>query len=72
MTFSFDDEAFKHLVDAFSIATIVGALINLLPAIAALLSIAWTLLRIYETKTVQLWVRKYRARLANRKDRANG
>lgn len=72
MTFTYDEETLKHLMDAFSIATIVGALVNVLPAIAALLSIVWTLFRIYETKTVQSWLRRWRMWNANRKDKANG
>jgi hypothetical protein len=45
----------KSVVDVLSVATVVGTLVQLLPAIAALLTIAWTAIRIYETKTVQGW-----------------
>jgi hypothetical protein len=45
----------KSVVDVISVATVVGTLVQLLPAIAALLTIAWTAIRIYETKTVQGW-----------------
>ena len=45
----------KSVVDVLSLATVVGTLVQLLPAVAALLTIAWTLIRIYETKTVQSW-----------------
>ena len=43
----------KSVVDVLSVATVVGTLVQLLPAVAALLTIAWTIIRIYETKTVQ-------------------
>lgn len=43
----------KHIIDGLSLVTVVGTLTDELPAIAALFSIIWTLIRIYETKTVQ-------------------
>jgi hypothetical protein len=46
-------ETTKHVVDALSLVTVVGTLIQLLPAIAALFTIVWTAIRIYETNTVQ-------------------
>ena len=46
----------KSVVDVLSLATVVGTLVQLLPAVAALLTIAWTMIRIYETKTVQSWL----------------
>jgi hypothetical protein len=51
-------EPAKHVVDALSILTVLGTLVEILPAIAALLSIVWSLLRIYESKTVQKWLGK--------------
>jgi hypothetical protein len=51
-------EPAKHVVDALSILTVLGTLVEFLPAIAALLSIVWSLLRIYESKTVQGWLGK--------------
>jgi hypothetical protein len=47
------DEPTKQIVDTFSVATMVGTLAGLLPAIAALLTIIWTAIRIWETDTVQ-------------------
>lgn len=47
------DEAAKHAVDALSVVTVVGTLMDILPAIAALFTIIWTGIRIYETVTVQ-------------------
>ena len=54
-------EPAKHVVDALSILTVLGTLVEFLPAIAALLSIVWSLLRIYESKTVQRWLGKINA-----------
>ncbi len=48
----------KHGVDAISVVTVVGTMVQLLPAIAALFTIVWTAIRIYETKTVQSWLGK--------------
>jgi len=50
------NEGTKHVLDGLSLVTVLGTLIDWLPAVAALLSIVWTLLRIYETKTVQGWI----------------
>ena len=47
----------KYAIDALSFATVLGTLSNMLPSIAALFSIIWTVIRIYETKTVQAWLR---------------
>ena len=51
-------ETTKHAVDALSVATVVGTLADVLPAVAALFTIVWTSFRIYETKTVQGWLKK--------------
>jgi len=52
------NEPVKHVVDALSIITVLGTLMEFLPAIAALLSIVWSVIRIYESKTVQRWLGK--------------
>ena len=52
------DEATKHIIDFASVATVLGTLADMLPAIAALFTIVWTGIRIYETKTVQGWLGK--------------
>lgn len=52
------DEHTKHLIDGVSVATVMGTLMSWLPAIAALFTIIWTAIRIYETKTVQGWLKK--------------
>ena len=46
-------EQSKIVMDGVSISTVVGALVGWLPAIAALLTIVWTAIRIWETKTIQ-------------------
>jgi hypothetical protein len=52
------DESTKHAVDAASVFTAVGSILAWLPAIAALFTIVWTGIRIYETKTVQTWIKR--------------
>ena len=51
------NEHTKHIIDGASITTVMGTLMNWLPAVAALFSIVWTTIRIYETKTVQGWLK---------------
>lgn len=46
-------EGTKHVVDAVSVVTVIGTLAEVLPAVAALFTICWTAIRIYETETVQ-------------------
>jgi len=43
----------KHIIDVLSIATVIGTLAEMLPSIAALFTIIWTGIRIWETDTVQ-------------------
>ena len=45
----------KNVIDALSVVTVIGALIQALPSIAALFTIIWTGLRIWETETVRGW-----------------
>lgn len=51
----------KHTLDLASGMTVVATLLSWLPHIAAIVSIVWGLIRIYETDTVQGIVRHYRA-----------
>lgn len=55
-------EAVKSVVDAASVVTVVGTLMDVLPAIAALFTIVWTTIRIWETNTVQDWWSNWRAK----------
>lgn len=51
-------ETAKNVADALSIVTVVGTLMEVLPAVAAMFTIIWTGIRIYETDTVQKVLRK--------------
>lgn len=53
-----DHDTFKYIVDAASFFTVIGTITSMLPAIAALFTIIWTGIRIYETDTVQGWLGK--------------
>jgi hypothetical protein len=46
-------EPAKQALDVISFGTAIGALAGWLPAIAAVFTIVWTGIRIYESKTVQ-------------------
>jgi hypothetical protein len=51
-------DTFKYAIDAASLFTVVGTMVSMLPAVAALFTIIWTAIRIYETKTVRRWLGK--------------
>lgn len=53
-------ETTKHAVDAVSVVTVLGTLAEVLPSIAALFTIVWTALRIWEMDTVQGIIKKVR------------
>jgi hypothetical protein len=46
-------ETVKITGDILSVTTVVGTLMGMLPSIAAIFTILWTGIRIYETDTVQ-------------------
>lgn len=46
-------ESAKHIVDALSVATVLGTLVDMLPSIAAVFTIVWTGIRIWETDTIR-------------------
>ena len=46
-------ETAKNVVDVLSIMTVVGTLVEMLPSVAAIFTIVWTAIRIWETETVQ-------------------
>lgn len=52
------DETTRSGLDALSVLTVVGTLIDMLPSIAAVVTIVWTSIRIYETDTVQKILRR--------------
>ena len=51
-------ESTKHAVDALSVVTVLGTLVDFLPAVAAAFTIVWTGIRIWETETIQKIFRK--------------
>ena len=51
-------EGVKTVTDVLSIATVIGTLAQVLPAIAALFSIVWSIIRILEPDTVRGWLGK--------------
>jgi len=51
-------EVGKHAVDALSLSVVIGTLADVLPAVAALFTIIWTVIRILETRTVGKWLRR--------------
>jgi len=53
-----DQETLKHILDGASLITVIGTLVEFLPAVSAALSIVWVAIRIWETKTVQKLVNR--------------
>lgn len=51
-------ETVKHVTDGLSIITVLGTLADILPALAALFSLVWSIIRILETDTVRGWLGK--------------
>ena len=51
-------EEAKAAVDVIAVTTTVSTLMGWLPAVAAALSIVWTIIRIVETDTVQNLIHK--------------
>ena len=48
-------ESAKHVIDFLSVVTVLGTLVEMLPSIAAVFTIVWTAIRIWETDTVRGW-----------------
>jgi hypothetical protein len=51
-------EEAKAAVDVVAVTTTVSTLMGWIPAVAAALSIIWTVIRIFETKTIQNLIHK--------------
>lgn len=51
---------FKHLLDVAAIAALLGNLISILPAASTVLTFIWAGLRVYESPTVQRWLKRAR------------
>jgi len=50
----------KAVIDLSSITVVLATLVEWLPAAAALASLIWSVIRIYESQTVQRWIKKCR------------
>ena len=48
----------KDLLDSAAIFATVGSVTDMLPPVAAVFTIVWPALRIYEMETVQRWLKK--------------
>ena len=59
MLMSDPSEQTKSIIDLASLTTVIGTLAGALPAIAAVFTIIWTVIRIFETKTVQNFLKKF-------------
>ena len=55
-------ETVKHVGDAVSVVTVLATLAAWLPPLAALFTIIWSAIRIWESKTVQAFLKKRRER----------
>ncbi len=56
----------RHALDTLSVSAVVVALLEVLPVVlttaSTFLAIVWMLIRIYETPTVQAWLKTRRRR----------
>ena len=48
----------KDILDSAAIFATVGSMTDILPPVAAIFTIVWTALRIYEMETVHRWLKK--------------
>lgn len=55
-------EPAKTVVDVLSVSTALATIAAILPPLAALASLIWGCIRIYETRTVQGWLARRRGR----------
>ena len=53
MTFLDHHEMLKNTGDIAAVSITIGTIVSFLPALAAIFTIVWTGIRIYETDTVQ-------------------
>jgi hypothetical protein len=54
------NEPVKIGIDALSVGLLASTFLEVLPAAAAGVSLIWGLIRIYETKTVQGWISRWK------------
>lgn len=55
-------EQIKIIGDAGALGVTITTVLGWLPHIAAIASIIWTVIRIYETETVQKWIAKWKSK----------
>ena len=48
-----NQETLKYALDGVSLLTVIGTLVEFLPALSAIFSIVWVAIRIWETETVK-------------------
>jgi glycerol-3-phosphate acyltransferase PlsY len=56
------NEPTKTIIDGLSVATVLGTIAAWLPPIAALFTIVWTAIRIWESQTIQSFVAKFKGK----------
>jgi hypothetical protein len=56
------EEPTKQVIDVISFGTVIGTISAILPPISALFTIIWVGIRIWETDTVQSFVKKKQKR----------
>jgi hypothetical protein len=60
MNDTMNDETMKHVGDAAAVFVTIGAFTSLLPPIASFLTIVWMAIRIFETRTFQHMLKRWR------------
>jgi len=53
-------QAVKYTIDTISVFTVIGTLMDILPPVAALLTIVWTCINIYESSTFQKFLGRFK------------
>ncbi len=48
----------KTLLDATAVITAIGTMLNWMPQVAALFTVVWLAIRIWETDTVKRWFKR--------------
>lgn len=52
----------NSFLDGLTFAAVIGIVMQILPPLTAALTLIWTLIRLYETKTVQDWLARRKQR----------
>lgn len=56
--FNSANDGMWHFIDSLSLGVLVATWLEILPKLAALLTVIWTIIRIYESVTVQNLIAK--------------